>query len=800
MSLPRWSRHLVYALSLIGLLPVMGAFAIYLYVAPQLPDVNELRDMRLITPMQVYSRDGKLLAVFGEQRRLPVRYEQIPPMLVQALIAVEDQRFFQHRGVDFLGLLRIAVNNLRKDRAEGASTLTMQVARNYFLSRDRTLSRKFTEIALALKIESEFSKKEILEMYLNKIHFSHRAYGIAAAAQVYYGKTLENLSLDEMAVLVGIPKGESIYNPISYPKNALNRRNHVLSRMLNERMISQEQHDEAVARPVSSYYHGPRIEMDAPYLAEMVRQEMVTRYGEERAYNEGMKVYITAPSGLQVKAQQALRQGLFDYDRRHGFRGVEGNWDIKTQALDTWLKQLRTIPVVADLIPVLVTQVDKDKASIISADGTVGSIAFDEMRWARRYIDVNRMDRSPEKPADVLKEGDVIRARHLHDDQWALEQIPDVAAAIVVLEPNSGEILALSGGLDFGVSQFNRATQARRQPGSNFKPFIYSAAVEQGFSPSTIVNDAPIIGDDAGDEEIWRPDNDAGRYYGPISMRTALTRSTNSVSIRLFEAVGAQTMVKHVQRFGVPPEQSPPYPALALGGASELTPMEVALGYSVLANGGFLVKPRFMHRIEDNAGNVLETFKSPPLCRQCQVDEPAPANVLPRVLDQRNAYLVTDMMKDVIHRGTALSGLTKANSPLLKRSDLAGKTGTTNESREAWFSGFNPDYVATVWVGFDDHRKPLGRIEYGGLAALPVWRDWMEFALQDRPIMNDLPPPGIVTARVDRETGLLAAPGDPDAVMEIFMSEHVPTEMSPKESRETNPYSEEPAASDEPLF
>ena len=800
MSLPRWTRHLLCFAALILLLPVMGALAIYLYVAPKLPDVTELRDMRLITPMQVYSRDGRLMAVFGEQRRIPVEYDQIPPLLIQALIAVEDQRFFQHGGVDVIGLLRIAIYNLTKDRAEGASTLTMQVARNYFLTRDRTLTRKFTEIALALKIETEFSKKEILEMYLNKVHFSHRAYGIAAAAQVYYGKTLEQLTLDEIAVLVGIPKGESIYNPISSPRNAQSRRNHVLRRMLEERMIDQTQYDEALAKSITSQFHGPRVEFEAPYLAEMARVEMINRYGEAKAYNEGLKVYLTAQSDLQMKAQEALRNGLFAYDRRHGYRGAEQHWNLADLSAEQITQKLTEVPAIAGLLPALVIEVANEQAKIRLADGSEGLIPFEQMKWARRYVNENRMERTPEHAKEVLKAGDLIRVRYLENNLWALDQVPDAAAAVVVLDPRNGDILAMSGGLDFAISQFNRATQARRQPGSNFKPFIYSAAVQQGYSPSTIVNDAPIIGDDDGGEEIWRPDNDSGRYNGPIPLRTALTKSTNSVSIRLFQAVGADKMVEHVRRFGIPPEQSPPYPSLALGGASNLTPLEVARGFAVLANGGFLVSPRFLTHVTDSEGKIIDAFPSPVLCQSCSVDQAPPEGELPRVLDRRNAYLVTDMMKDVIHRGTALPTLSNSQSPLLKRTDIAGKTGTTNESREAWFSGFNPDYVATVWVGFDDHRKPLGRIEYGGKAALPIWQEWMEYALRDRPIMNDLPPPGIVTARINPETGLLAAPGDPDAVMEMFMEEFAPTETATPDQRLDDPYAPAAAEQEEPIF
>lgn len=798
LSFPRWLRRSLAVLALLAALPVLGTLAIYLQVAPQLPDAAELREMRLTEPMQVYSRDGKLMAVFGEQRRIPVRYEQIPPQVVNAFIAVEDQRFFKHRGVDLWGLLRIAVKNLTNDRAEGASTITMQVARNYFLSRERTLSRKFTEIFLALRIEAEFDKQAIIEMYLNKIHFSHKAYGVAAAAQVYYGKTLDQLELHEIAVLAGIPKGESMYNPISSPKNATTRRNHVLNRMRAENFIDDEQLQQALAVPVVSSYHGPRVEMAAPYLAEMVRLAVVEKFGQQRAYEAGLKVWTTAPSDVQLAANAALLNGLRDYDRRHGYRGAEQRWPAETLAdRGALLNQLAKIPVLANEPAAVVIASTDQEATVLLADGSEAKLQLADMAWARKHIDENRMGPPPKVVSDILQIGDVIRIESLpaSDEQparWALGQVPKVGGALVALQPKTGAILALVGGLDFEISQFNRVTQARRQPGSNLKPFVYSAALANGFSPASIVNDAPIIDEDNGDDETWRPENDAGRYLGPIRLRVALTRSTNSVSIRLFQALGPELVINHLKKFGLPESQLLPYPALALGGASEITPMELVRGYAVLANGGQRIQPWFLSRIEDNDGNTL--FEAMPAEGE-------------RVLDARNAYLITDIMKDVIHRGTALPTLVQSQSPLLKRTDLAGKTGTTNESREAWFSGYNPDIVASAYVGFDDHRKPLGRIEYGGKAALPIWQQFMETVLANAPIAPDIPPPGVVTARIDAATGLLAASGSKNALLELFMAEHAPTETAPlspdsgSDVFEPLPGEGQTAASaDEPLF
>lgn len=797
LSMPRWLRRSLALLALLAALPVLGVLAIYLQVAPQLPDAAELRDIRLSTPMQVYSRDGKLLAVFGEQRRIPVRYEQIPPMVVNAFIAVEDQRFFKHRGVDLWGLLRIAVKNLTNDRAEGASTITMQVARNYFLSRERTLARKFTEIFLAMRIEAEFDKQAIMEMYLNKIHFSHKAYGIAAAAQVYYGKTLDQLELYEIAVLAGIPKGESMYNPISNPKNASERRAHVLNRMLAEGYINEEQRQQALAIPVVASYHGPRVEMEAPYLAEMVRLAVVERFGQQKAYEDGLKVWTTVPSDMQQAANQALLNGLHAYDRRHGYRGAEARWSAEQlQDRDSILNQLAKVPVLANQPAAAVIATSEQTATALLADGSEVTLQLADMAWARPYLNENQMGPAPKQITDIIQTGDRIRLEQLPAEgeqpaRWSLGQVPNVGGAMVALQPNNGAVLALVGGLDFEISQFNRVTQARRQPGSNLKPFVYSAALEKGFTPATIINDSPIVDEDNGDDEAWRPENDAGRYYGPIRLRVALTRSTNSVSIRLFQALGPDFVIAHLKKFGFPEEQLPPYPALALGGASEITPLQLVRGYAVLANGGKMVDPWFISHVEDNAGNRL--FET-------EVKEGE------RVLDARNAYLITDIMKDVIHRGTAVTTLMNTESPLLKRTDLAGKTGTTNDSKEAWFSGYNPDIVATAWVGFDDHRKKLGRIEYGGKAALPIWQQFMETVLANAPIAPDIPPPGVVTARIDAETGLLAASGSKNALMEMFMAEHAPTETAPQRSETPDVFNPADSATapatdgEEPLF
>ncbi len=803
MSLTRFLRAFLTTVVAAGLLAVLGVLGLYLYVSPQLPDVSELKDMRLTTPMQVLTREGELIAEFGEQRRIPVHFADIPPLQVSALIAVEDQRFFKHGGVDLWGLLRIAIKNLSNDRAEGASTLTMQVARNYYLTRERTLTRKFTEIFLAMRIEAQFSKEEILEMYLNKVHFSHRAYGIAAAAQTYYGKKLDQLELHEMAVLAGIPKGESIYNPLSNPKRATDRRNHVLKRMLAEGFIDQAQHDAAVAQPVRASYHGPRVAFEAPYVAEMVRQDLIARYGEQRAYGDGLRVHTTVSSRLQKAAQTGLRVALWEYDKRHGWRGAEANWADALSDTEALYQKLVKLPVIADLDPAVVLTVEEKAVTLLTRSGEQKRIEWDGIKWARKRISENRRGPEPAAAADVLKPGDVIR--YLKEPASGLEriaQIPDVAGALVALDPRDGGVLALVGGLDFAVSQFNRAVQARRQPGSNIKPFIYSAAFANGYTPATVVNDAPILDERNGGDDAWRPDNDASKFYGPVRLRFALTKSLNTISVRLFQNLGPEVLVPHLQRFGFPADQLPPYPSLALGGASELTPLEVARGYAAFANGGFLVTPFVIARIEDSNGNTLYSATPAQPCQSCQPGDTAPDGQLPRALDERVAYLTSDVMKDIIHRGTALPTLQASNSPLLKRSDLGGKTGTTNDARDAWFSGIHPHIAATVWVGFDDHRRPLGKIEYGGKAALPIWQYFMESALANEPMAADIPPPGVVSARIDPATGLLAPAGMSNALQEVFLAENVPTQTTRRSDDQDDPQQAQTPApgSDDPIF
>lgn len=765
----------------------------YFYLAPELPSVDSLRQVQLQVPLRVYSNNGLLMAEYGEKRRSPITYSETPPQVVHAFLAAEDDRFFSHPGVDYQGLIRAAVHLVRTgDKGQGGSTITMQVARNFFLSSEKTYIRKLNEIFLALKIERELSKQEILELYLNKIYLGNRAYGVKAASQVYYGRPLSELTLAQTAMIAGLPKAPSRYNPIANPTRALARRNYVLGRMRELDYINQEDYEQALAEPVSARFHGQMVEVHAPYVAEMARAAMVERYGPE-AYTEGYRVFTTVDEQLQQAANQALRAGLLDYDRRHGYRGPERQVELEeysdTEARDRLLEEIGSV---GGLRPALVLSVEDRQAVAYVGDGRQVTLAWEALEWARAHIDENRRGPKPEKAADVLKPGDVIRVMQDGDGNWQLSPVPDVAGALVALDPDNGAIRALVGGFDFYESKFNRVTQAQRQPGSNFKPFVYSAALEFGFTPASLINDAPVVFEDPSLEATWRPENYSGRFYGPTRLREALVHSRNLVSIRLLRAIGIERAIDYITRFGFDPGQLPRNLSLALGSAS-VTPLQLAAGYATLANGGYRVEPHFIVRIEGDAGNTLYEANPPTVCPDCptaaeaeqsKAEEPKDGRAAAgdqsgktqpvaaqRVLSAQNVYLMQSMMRDVIRRGTGRRALQ------LGRGDLAGKTGTTNEQHDAWFSGFNSKLVATAWVGFDQ-LQPLGRRETGGHAALPVWIDFMKVALKDMPESTMPEPEGLVTVRIDPQTGLLASGETEDAVFETFRSDQVPKRMA----------------------
>ncbi|RMG38511.1 MAG: penicillin-binding protein 1A [Gammaproteobacteria bacterium] len=769
--------------ALTGALVGAAAFvAAYLYIAPDLPDIEALREVQLQVPLRIYASEGELIAEFGEKRRTPVTYDQLPTRLVQAITAAEDAAFFSHPGIDPRGLLRAGIKLiLTGKRAQGGSTITMQVARNFYLSRRKTYLRKLYEIFLALRIEQELSKKEILELYLNKIYLGHRAYGVAAAARVYYGKDLSDLTLPEIAMIAGLPKAPSAYNPLSNPERAVARRNYVLRRMRELGHISQQEYDEAVAAPVTARRYAPKIEVEAPYVAEMVRKRMLERYGEA-AYTSGIEVHTTLSAKAQTAANRALRRALHAYSERHGYRGPIRHVDeipVENEARDALLAKHRRF---GEIRPALVLTTDEHSAEIYLGEGETGEIPWQGLKWARPYIDTNRRGKPPKIADDVIKVGDLIMVRPVTERHgkkestfWKLTQLPKVSGALISLRARDGAMLALVGGYDFYQSKFNRVTQALRQPGSGFKPFIYSAALEKGFTPASLINDAPVVFDDPALEGAWRPENYSGKFFGPTRLRWALTKSRNLVSIRLLRSIGIDYAVQYAARFGFDPDQLPHNLSLALGSAN-VNPLQMARGYAVLANGGFLIQPYLIQRIVRNGKTEYEAtpLEACPNCPVGEIPEPtswedgARPEHAPRTLTPQNRYLMYSMMQDVIQRGTGI------RARVLGRKDIAGKTGTTNDQRDAWFNGYNQSVVANVWVGFDDNRK-LGRGEVGGKAALPAWIDYMREVLagtEDRPPQM---PPDMVTVRIDPKTGQRARAGTTDAIFEIFRKGNEPS-------------------------
>ena len=793
----------VASMSLVGL--ALAAIGAYFYVAPSLPDVESLRDVRLQVPMRVYSRDGQLMAEFGEQRRIPLSIDEIPGHLQQAFLAAEDDRFFEHPGVDWQGLTRAALAvAMTGERRQGGGTITMQVARNFFLSREKTVSRKVREIFLALRIEHLLSKKEILDLYLNKIFLGQRAYGVGAAAEVYFGKTVNELSLAESALIAGLPQSPSLDNPVRSPERARQRRAYVLRRMQETGVIDQAQAQEALSAPIVSQVHGAQVRLDAPWVAEMARQELIDRFGPE-AYTNGFSVVTTIDSRLQPLAQQAVRSGLERYDRRHGYRGPLARLDSVPQAPEDVAVLLDNYPGPAGLWSALVLEVDDEGATMMVRGAGRARVEFAGMSWARPYINDDARGPAPEKPADVLAPGEVVLLERV-DDTWVLGQAPEAQGALVALDPRDGAVAALSGGLDFQLSKFNRATQAKRQPGSAFKPFIYSAGLERGLTAATILMDAPVVYDDPGLEDTWRPQNYTGRFYGPMRMREALVLSRNLVSIRLLEQIGVAFAVAHTRSFGFPPEAMPRNLTLALG-SGEVTPLQLTAGYASFANGGFRVAPYFIDRIYGPDGAVLFQDETPWACAECEYEaarqdagqaaEPtastpardgAPSPTAEeefttvsmlqpeRAVEARNAWIISSMLQDVIRRGTG------TGARVLERSDLSGKTGTTNDGRDTWFAGYNGDLAVAAWVGFDVERS-LGRGETGAATALPIWIEFMRPALEGQRSSKPPEPPGLVTVRISAETGRLARAGEPAAIFETFRVGNVPRTAEPGEER-----------------
>ncbi|MGL4711745.1 MAG: penicillin-binding protein 1A [Shewanella sp.] len=815
----KWLKRIVIALFSLALLGVGAIVAAYFYVLPDLPDVSTLKNVQLQTPLRIYSSDGKLISQFGEKRRIPLTLNEVPKPLLQAFIATEDARFYEHGGIDPVGVVRAALVMLTTgEKKQGASTITMQVARNFFLTRDKTIIRKVKEIFISYHIEELLTKDEILELYVNRIYLGQRAYGVGAAAQVYFGKNVQELSLSELAVIAGLPKAPSTLNPITSPSRALARRNVVLMRMNEVGYISQAEYQAALQEPIVAKYHGAEIDLYAPYVSEMARDYMVQKYGEEEAYTNGYNVYTTISSDLQLKAQQALRNNVYAYDERHGYRGPAAVlWTHEKPEPAEIKTQLSKVASVQELHAAAVISITDQQASVMIANGETKVITWDGLKWARQFITDKRQGSVPKSAAGILKVGERIWIRN-NGQYWQLSQVPEVASATVSLDPKNGAIRTLVGGYSFSQSQYNRVTQAKRQLGSNVKPFIYAAALEKDFTLATLINNAPINKPDTSQGTAWRPKNSPDIYGGPTRLRVGLAQSINVMSVRAMRHVGLDETIAQLVEFGFDPNDLPRNESIALG-SSSVTPLQVVTAFNVFANGGFLLEPFYIDRIEDAYGNVIEKANPTLACKPSHhSSQSLPSNApislagvsadanteslpvaqcfdqtgryAPQIISEQTAFLITEALKSVIWgggdwtKGTGWQGTAWRAAKLIKRHDIAGKTGTTNESRDTWFSGFSPVLTSTFWVGFDDHGRQLGRsawnasgekdqitgAEAGAKTAGPGWNEFMHSVLQGTPEITSIPPDGIVSVRIDLATGKLTRKTDYTSAFEYFIS------------------------------
>ncbi len=813
-------------------------FGFYLYLKPDLPDVAKLKNIELQTPLRVYSADGELISQFGEKRRIPLTLKQMPPLLVDGFIATEDSRFYEHHGVDPIGIARAVFVMLTSGHArQGASTITQQLARNFFLSNKKTFSRKIREAFIAIHIEQILTKDQILELYLNKIYLGYRAYGVGAAAQVYFGKSVNELTLSEMAVIAGLPKAPSTMNPIYSIDRATTRRNVVLDRMFKEGYITQAQMDKARSEPIISHYHRAEIQLYAPYVAERARAWMVNRYGED-AYTKGMNVYTTINAKLQHAAQQAAVDNLLSYDERHGYRGATAViWKPGQTPLNAnqIVEKLSNQPTYGELIPAVVTQVKQQTATVVTKQGQTITLNWNGMKWARKFQSNTTQGPAPTTATQILTAGQQIWVQNkattvaatadtaaVTTDHWVLSQVPGANTSFVAMSPNNGAVLAMIGGFNYTQSKFNRATQSIRQVGSGIKPFIYSAAIEKGMTLATLINDAPITKWDKWQGTAWRPKNADGRYGGPTRARIGLARSINVMAIRVLRLAGLDFTINYLTRFGFKRSDLPRAEPLALG-AGSLTPLELAQGYSVFANGGYAVKPFLINKVDNSNGGLIysanpkivcddvcqsqnpqakmqvalataaqntpiqkapsSTAEKPTLAQLEQVITPPDVRYAPEVISEQNAFLVRQMLTSNIWGEPNHSYGTGFRARVLDRHDIGGKTGTTNDSKDAWYTGFGPNIVATTWVGFDDHRHTLGRTrynsnlgknqviggEYGGNAAQPAWINFMRAALENTPEQPLQIPADIVKVRIDRTTGKLSDRSGSSSMYEYFI-------------------------------
>lgn len=816
-----WLKKLGKLMIFGALMSFLVVLAFYFYVKDDLPTESSIRDVRFQIPMKVYTADGQLISQFGEKRRNPVLYSEIPQALKDAIIATEDARFYEHFGIDPIGIVRSAIVVISTGtKAQGASTITMQLARNVFLSLDKRWMRKIKEAYIALHIEQLMSKEEILTLYLNKIPFGNRAYGIGAAAQVYYGKDISQLNLPQLAMLAGLPKAPSRYNPIRNPEKAKWRRNVVLSRMYAVGAIDKQTFEEAKAAPVTAKFHGAKIEAPAPYVAEQVRLEMIDLYGEEQAYTSGFKVFTTIDADAQIAARNAVRENLHAYDERHGYRGPSRYlWDSEAQdatdseslswdidKIEQYLKKFRDY---GDLTPAVVTNVTEQSIYVQIKGKEFDVIHWDGLRWARPYISDTKQGSVPQTAFDILKEGAFVWLKPTKDGGYKLSQRPTVSGSLVALSPQNGDILALVGGYDFAYNQYNRVIQAERQIGSNVKPFVYSGALDQGMTLATLVNDAPITKWER--NSVWRPKNSPETYNGPTRVRRGLAESKNVMAVRVMRTLGVDKTIEFLTRFGFDKDELPANESLSLGSAA-LTPLSVARGMGVFANGGYLVDTQLIDRVENAGGEIIYQatrmvadlpsqsdeefeFSTADLNTEQQPSFELPA---PRVISEQNAFLITDAMNSTVwgggdwSKGNGWNG-TAWRAQALKRRDFSGKTGTTNQSVDTWFTGFNKYIVATTWVGFDAPGRSLGRAsrntnltndeqevgtEAGALTALPAWVRFMQDYKEKVPLSYREIPEGVISVRIDRKTGLLSRKTDHTTRFEYFVKGTEPTKYA----------------------
>lgn len=756
MTSRRWLLPTL-AASALFLLPAMLLGLAVMLAYPTLPSLEILTDYRPKIPLRIYSTEGTLLAEFGEERRALVSIAEVPEVMKQAILAAEDDRFYEHGGVDYMGVLRAAISNVSSGGVkQGASTITMQLARNFFLTKEKTLSRKFNEVLLAFKIEHYLSKDQILELYINQIYLGQRAFGFAAASQTYFGKPLGQVTIAEASMLAGLPKAPSLYNPVVNPQRAKLRQQYVLRRMHELKYIDDAQLLIAQQEPFVARRDGQNSSLiNADYFAEMVRQAVFEKYQDD-TYTQGFKVYTTIRQQDQLAAYQAVRAGVLEYDRRHNYRGPEGFIDIpkdapsasySTEQLD---EALQDIPDSGDLIPAVVLEATPKLVRAYCRGGEIAELSGDALLFIQPALN----KKVPLKQR--INAGSLIRVQKDANNQWQVSQLPEVEAAFVSANPRNGAVYALVGGFDFNRNQFNHITQAWRQPGSSFKPFVYSAALEKGFTPATVINDAPLLFDaEETGNEPWQPKNYDGKFEGPMRMRQALLKSKNLVSIRILQSITPQYARDYTAKFGFDPTKYPAYLTMALG-AGSVTPMNMLTGYSVFANGGFLVPPYFIERIEDANGNILS--KASPVAAGAGAEQ---------VIDVRNAYTMVSMLQDVVKHGTAFRAME------LGRYDLAGKTGTTNDSLDAWFCGFHPTVVGISWIGYDQPRS-LGDRETGGGAALPIWMSYMGKILKDVPQAVYTMPDNMVAVHINDE----GARDENSNRIEYFYQENAPSEQA----------------------